>query len=126
MSTSLEIVKGNSYVDERYEITCLVSNITNQFHTLFPIVTDLLVKHIKISYIRCADHNVPLASKNSENSACGYYLYNLSVLCHKNRKIPSDNLEQLIKLVERNSRDSRCFELDKTLWNTICYLSFME
>ncbi|KAG5519870.1 hypothetical protein PMAC_000147 [Pneumocystis sp. 'macacae'] len=126
-STSLEMInKNDSYVDERYEIICLVSNITNQFHTLFPIVVNLLVKHIKISYIRCSDRNIPLASKNSENSACGYYLYTLSVLCHKNRKIPSDDLKQLIKLVERNSRDFRCFELDKTLWNKICYLSFME
>ncbi|KAG4304662.1 hypothetical protein PORY_002055 [Pneumocystis oryctolagi] len=120
--SSLEIFgKNNSYVDERYEIVCLVLNITNQFYMLFPIVVDLLVKHIKISYTRCSDCNVLLATRNSENSACGYYLYSLSVLCRKNRRIPSDNLEQLVKLVERNSRDFRCFELDKVLWNTISH-----
>ncbi|EMR10864.1 hypothetical protein PNEG_01010 [Pneumocystis murina B123] len=120
------ILDKNSYVDERYEIVCLISNITNQFYTLFPIVVDLLVKHIKISYTRCQDRDMRLAIRNSENSACGYYLYNLSVLCRKNRRISPDNLEQLIRLVEGNFRDFRCFELDKLLWNSICYLSFME
>lgn len=123
---SSEILDKNSYVDERYEIVCLISNITNQFYTLFPLVINLLVKHIRISYTRCQDRNMRLAIRNSENSACGYYLYNLSVLCSKNRRIPPDNLEQLIRLVEGNFRDFKCFELDKLLWNAICHLSFME
>ncbi|KTW30202.1 hypothetical protein T552_00680 [Pneumocystis carinii B80] len=123
---SSEILDKNLYVDERYEIVCLISNITNQFYTLFPIVVDLLIKHIKTSYTRCQDRNMCLAIRNSENSACGYYLYNLSVLCHKDRKIPTDNLEQLIRLVEGNIKDFKCFELDKLLWNAICHLSFME
>ncbi|KAG5440206.1 hypothetical protein PCANB_001775 [Pneumocystis canis] len=116
-SSSLETF-NNSYVDERYEIVNLVLNITNQFCTLFPIAVNLLVKHIKISYTRCADRNISLAIRNSENSACGYYLYSLSILCRKNRRIPSNNLEQLIKLVEKKSRDFRSVSslLHSTSW----------